>query len=183
MVTQGKCIFLGYRELLGGRQLVQEWGSGEAGLRRQAQLAELTMLFEQLISTERHRRQMIQFACSRGPGPVLTTFNPILGLTMQSLTGNANRTSLRVPQPDTNNRAHTHHSQLNTDPCPMKNLFTNARSWRLGVGGMMRGGWQGMAGKGVVGPRRGIPQGSSSGPEHRKWPSGCCCTKVAHCGF
>ena len=133
MVTQGKCIFLGYRELLGGRQLVQEWGSGEAGLRRQAQLAELTMLFEQLISTERHRRQMIQFACSRGPGPVLTTFNPIPGLTMQPLARNANRTSLRVPQPDTNNRTHARRNPLNTDPVPYEE---HCHPWEIiAVGG------------------------------------------------
>ena len=40
-----------------------------------------------------------------------------------------------------------------------------------------------MAGKGVAGPRKGIRQGSNSGPEHRRGPFDSCCTKVLAVGF
>ena len=51
-VTQGKPLFLGYRELLGRQQLMQDCRVGEAGLCKQAQLEEMTIHFDQLISTE-----------------------------------------------------------------------------------------------------------------------------------
>ena len=54
---------------------MQERGVEKAGLRKQAQLEEMTIRFGQLISTEGVRRQMIHFAYSRGLGPVLETYN------------------------------------------------------------------------------------------------------------
>ena len=49
---------------------------------------------------------------------MLTMPNHVLGLTMQPLTGNANRTYLSEPQPDSSSRTHTNHNHLNTDPVP-----------------------------------------------------------------
>ena len=73
MVTQGKALFLGYRELLGRQQLMQDCGLGEAGLPEQAQREVTTIHFDQRISSGGVRRQMINFAYSRGLGPVLET--------------------------------------------------------------------------------------------------------------
>ena len=56
IVTQGKSLLLGYRELVGRQQQIQDCVLGEAGLRQQAQLENLTKLFEQLVSTEQVRR-------------------------------------------------------------------------------------------------------------------------------
>ena len=44
---------------------------------------------------------------------------------MQPLTGNANRTPLSEPQPDSNSRTHTHRNHLITDPVPLKNIDNN----------------------------------------------------------
>ena len=54
--TQGKALVLGYRELLGRQQLMQDCGVGVAGLRNHAQLEEMTILFDQLISTEKGKK-------------------------------------------------------------------------------------------------------------------------------
>ena len=97
---------------------MQECGVGEAGLCKQAQLEEMTICFDQVFPTEGVGRQRIQLAYRRGLGPVLATFNHILGLTVQPLTRNANRTSLSVPHPGNNNRTHNHHHHVSTDPVP-----------------------------------------------------------------
>ena len=58
---------------------MQDCVVGVAGLRNQAQLEEVTIRFDRLVSTERVRRQMIHFACSRGLGPVLDTSKSYFG--------------------------------------------------------------------------------------------------------
>ena len=117
-IPQGKPYFLGYRELLGRQQPVQECRLGEVRLRKQAQQEEMSIPFAQLVSREGVRRQIINSAHDRELGPVPKTSNHSWGLTVQPLTGNANRAPLRVPQPSSNNRTHTHHNPLNTDPVP-----------------------------------------------------------------
>ena len=78
-VTRGKPIFLGYRELVGRQKLMQDCEVGVAGLRNQLQLEEVTLRFDQLISTERVRRQLMHFAYSRGLEPVLETSKSCFG--------------------------------------------------------------------------------------------------------
>ena len=73
MFAEGKAIFLGYRELLGRQQLMQDCVVGVAGLCDQTQLEEVAVCSHQPISTERVRRQMVQFYYSCGLGPVLAT--------------------------------------------------------------------------------------------------------------
>ena len=82
---------------------MQDCVVGEAGLRKQAQREETTIRFDQLISSDGVRRQMINFAYNQGLGPVLEASNHTLGLTMQPLTATTNQTSLSVPQPSNNN--------------------------------------------------------------------------------
>ena len=117
--------------------LIQGCGLGEAGLQQQARLEKLTILFEQLDSTEQVRRHMFSFAYSRGLGPVLTTSHHMLGLSMQPLTGNTNRTPLSGPQLDSSSRTNAHHNHPNTDPVPYED---NGSLWWLEVDGMTRGG-------------------------------------------
>ena len=69
---------------------MQDCGVGEAGLSKQAQQEQIAVRFDQLISGEGVRRQIISFAYSRGRGPVLDTSNQTLGLIMLPRTGNTN---------------------------------------------------------------------------------------------
>ena len=61
MIAHGKTFFLGYRELLGRQELMQEFGVREAGLRKQARQEEMGIRFAQLISGEGVRRQTEYF--------------------------------------------------------------------------------------------------------------------------
>ena len=116
------------------------------GLRNQVQPEDVTLRFDQPISTEsaeRVRRQMLHFACSRGLEPALDTPSHVLGLTMQPLTGNTNRTSLSIPQPGDNTRTHNHHNHLNRDSVPYEEYLRQGEGMAVGRrredGGRMAG--------------------------------------------
>ena len=83
--------------------MVRDCGDGVAGLHGLARQEALAMA--RPGSREGVRRQMLDFAYRRELGAVPNAFNRILGPTMQSLTGEANRPALNVNQPI--NRTHT----------------------------------------------------------------------------
>ena len=74
---------------------------------------------------------------------MLNAFNRILGLTMQSLTGEANQTTPTLSLNQPMNRTHKHHNHLNSDPVPyaehLQQWDAMAVGGQRGDGGRMQG--------------------------------------------